>query len=155
MKKTATPPANNENSELLEAELKFVKEYMVDRDPRGAALRAGVARINLKRTVEKWLSDSRIVRAIQDATDNADLDKMISPQRIMAGFIEVAFSPFAPPAARNTALKELAAMKKMYGEDDNDRSRSGVLFVPGTPALVDWDTAAQAMQAKLKQEVKH
>lgn len=144
------------SSEDLDAnELRFVDEYLIDRDPTAAALRAGVARINLKKKVQQWMGDPRIARAIQFKTDGADLDKMISPQRIMAGFIDVAFDRSAPPAARNTALRELAAMKKMYGEEDKDKKGSGVVFIPGMAAIGDWDSVAQKMQAKLKDDVKN
>lgn len=144
-----------DNQDLTEGEFRFVDEFLVDRDPYAAALRAGVARINLKRQVQKWMGDSRIMQAIKMRTDEFDIDKMISPQRIMAGFIEVAFDRTANHSARNTALRELAAIKKMYGDDDKNRKTSGVLFVPAMPALADWDEAAQALQAKLKDEVKN
>ena len=152
----ATSPPKEEVSvgaPLTEVELRFIDEYLIDRDPHLAALRTGIARINVKKRVIALMGDSRIVRAIQLRTDTADLDKMISPQRIMAGFIDVAFDRAAPAAARNTALRELAAMKKMYGEND-DRKGSGVMLVPGSASLSDWEAAAQAAQAALKEEVR-
>jgi hypothetical protein len=79
---------------------------------------------------------------------------MISPQRIMAGFIDVAFDRTAPSAARNTALKELASLKKMYGEAD-DKTGSGVLMIPlvgGT--LEDWKALAMEAQKKLQDDVR-
>lgn len=140
--------------DLTAAELRFVDEYLIDRDPGAAAVRAGVARINAKRSVQKWLGDPRIVQAIQLKTDGADLDKMISPQRIMAGFIEVAFDRNAPSAARNTALRELAAIKKMYGEEDKDKKGSGVILVPVMGSVDDFARAAMASQEKLKEDVR-
>ena len=153
------PPATEDPEvknfdDLSDAELRFIDEYLVDRDSSAAALRAGVARINLKKRVQQWMSDQRILKAIQLRTDTADLDKMISPQRIMAGFIDVAFDRNAPPAARNTALRELAALKKMYGEDDKDSVGSGVLFIPVAGTLEEWKTMAMGAQAKLKEDVR-
>ena len=146
--------SDSSSADLTAAELRFIDEYLIDRSPHDAALRAGVAKINVKRTAAKWMGDPRIARAIQFGTDNADLDAMISPQRILAGFIEVAFDRNAPSASRNSALKELAAIKKMYGEADRDSHRAGVLLVPGVMALDDWNAAAMTMQKNLKDEVK-
>ncbi len=140
--------------DLTEAELRFVDEYLVDRDPYAAATRTGVAKVALKRTVQKWMGKPEIVKMIQLRTDTADLEKMISPQRIMAGFIEVAFDRTAPAAARNSALRELAAIKKMYGESDKDKINAGVILIPGMTSLEDWNAAAQAAQSRLKDEVK-
>lgn len=141
-------------SDLNEHELRFVDEYLIDRDATAAALRTGVARINLKKTVMKWMGDHRILRMIQLRTDTADLDKMITPQRIMAGFIDVAFDRNAPSAARNSALRELAALKKMYGEDDKDKTGSGVILVPVAGTLEDWKALSMAAQSKLKEDVR-
>lgn len=147
---------NTQDSEgdLTDVEFRFVDEFLVDRDAYAAALRTGVARINLKKTVHKWMGDQRILKAIQLRTDSTDLEKMISPQRIMAGFIDVAFDRNAPPAARNTALKELAALKKMYEEDD-DKAGSGVVLIPVLGgSLEDWKDLAVAAQQKLKDDVR-
>lgn len=148
------PTTDTSLGDLTDAELRFVDEFLVDRDPFAAGLRTGVARINLKKTVQKWMSDRRILKTIQLKTDTTDLEKMISPQRIVAGFIDVAFDRNAPPAARNTALKELAALKKMYG-DDNDKPGSGVIMVPVVGGSLDeWKALAVAAQEKLKGDVR-
>lgn len=141
--------------ELSSAELRFVDEYLIDRDPMLAAIRTGVASIVLKKTVIKWMNDGRIRQAIQLKTDSIELDLMITPQRIMAGFIDVAFDRAAPSSARNSALRELAALKKMYPDDaDKGKQRSGVVFIPGVLSIKDWDEAAQAQQNALKEDVK-
>lgn len=144
------------DSALNENEERFVQEFMVDRDWGAAALRTGVARINLKRTLQKWRDDPRILRAIQARTDSMEIGDMISPQRIVAGFMDVAFDRLAPPAARNSALKELASIKQMYASPDDDKPSAGVIFVPATPDnLKEWAEAAATSQAKLKDEVRH
>ena len=149
-----TEVATASPDDLTEAELRFVDEFLVDRDPIQAGLRAGVFRINLKKTVGKWMNDQRILKTIQLRTDGTDLEKMISPQRIMAGFMDVAFDRTAPPAARNTALKELAALKKMYGADD-DKPGSGVVMIPMVSgSLEDWKNLAMDAQRKLKEDVR-
>lgn len=139
--------------DLTEIELRFVDEFLIDRDPAAAAIRTGVARINVKKFVTKWMGDPKVRRMIQLKTDTADLDKMITPQRIMAGFIDVAFDRSAPPAARNTALKELAALKGMGGNGD-DGEKSGVVLVPVAGSLDDWRRMAEEAQSKLKDDVR-
>lgn len=151
-KKVAEPVASKDD--LDTAELRFIDEFLIDRDPLAAGLRAGVSRLNLKRRVKAWMDDPRIVRAIQLKTDTTDLEKMISPQRIMAGFIDVAFNKDAPPAARNTALREMASMKKMYGDEDKDNKGSGVIMVPMVGSLDEWNRLAMQAQQKLKEDVR-
>lgn len=152
--KSDAPKDSASPNDLSEVELRFVDEFLVDRDPHAAALRTGVSRIQLKKKVQAWMSDQRILKTIQLKTDSTDLEKMISPQRIVAGFIDVAFDRNAPPAARNTALKELAALKKMYG-DDGDKPGSGVVLIPVVGGSTEeWKALAMAAQQKLKDEVR-
>ena len=139
--------------DLDEVELRFVTEFMIDRDAYAAAIRTGVAPINLKRRVQQWMTDSKIARAIQLRTDSADIDKMVSPQRIIAGFMDVAFDKNAPASARSSALRELVTFKKMY-EEEGDSQRSGVIFVPVAGSASDWEKMAQASQSKLKEDVR-
>lgn len=146
--------SKDSQGDLSDVELRFVDEFLIDRDAGAAALRTGVARINLKKTVSKWMSDSNILRAIQLRTDTADLDKMITPQRIIAGFIDVAFDRTAPSSARNSALRELAAFKKMYDDPDKDKLGSGVIMVPVAGSLEEWHELSQASQQKLKESVR-
>lgn len=157
MERRPTPPEDETIvlGDLSPAELRFVDEFLIDRDPAAAAIRAGVAKINLKKRVAQWMSDPKIVRTIQLKTDTADLDKMISPQRIMAGFIDVAFDRTAPASARNSALRELADLKKMYSMGDEKKNTSGVMLVPAQAALSDWKTAAMEQQNKLKEDVRN
>lgn len=150
----SVPDPSAPKNDLSEAELRFIDEFLVDRDPMAAGQRAGVSRLNLKRKVSQWMGDPRIVRAIQLKTDASNIDEMISPQRIMAGFIDVAFNRDAPPAARNTALRELASLKKMYGEDDKDNKNSGVIMIPVAGNLQQWGELAAAAQQKLKEDVR-
>lgn len=151
------PKTEAEPAGLGTPEERFVHEYMIDRDPVNAAIRAGVASINIKSKVKLWMGNSEIRRAIQARTDVADIDTMVTPQRIMAGFLEVAFDRFAPSGARNSALKELATLKKMYPDkvDPKDAKRkSNVMLVPAWSSLENWEKAAQAAQAKLKEDVR-
>lgn len=149
-KGTTVPPTKT-------PEDRFVEEYMIDRDPVSAAIRAGVAAINVKSRVKAWMSNPVVMQKIQEATDNADLDTMVKPQRVIAGFMSVAFDPMAPSAARNAALKELATLSKMYPEKDDPSKRKpgrNVMFVPTSPSLDDWEKAATAQQARLREDVR-
>lgn len=137
---------------------RFVTQYMIDRDPVAAAIRSGVSKLMIEKTVGRWMADANVRQKIQQLTDEADIDTMISPQRILAGFIDVAFDRQANHSARNAALKELAQLKKMYPEkEDIDKSKTyakNVMFVPAIPSLEDWNAAAMAQQRKLKENVR-
>lgn len=139
-------------------EERFVEEYLIDRDPVSAAVRVGVRKVNLDRRVHDWMRDPVVLRKIQEATDNSDIDMMITPQRIMAGFIELAFDRSAPAATRKAALQDLAEFKKMYPEKaDPNKDRKyakNVMFVPAAPSLENWEAAAQAQQQALREDVR-
>jgi len=140
---------------LSPQEERFVQEFLVDRDAHQAALRTGVARINLKKTVQKWMSSPEILNAIKLATMNMKIEDMVSPQQVIAGFMDVAFDKNAPASARNSALKELASLKEMYKPEEQGRNVAGVMLIPAAPALTDWAAAALAQQQKLKDDVRH
>lgn len=154
MAKKAAAVKEKEPGALSEVEDRFVTEFMVDRDPLMAARRTGISQVVLKRTVTKWMQDPRIISAIQIRTDGMDLDLMISPQRIIAGFMDVAFDKSAPPAARKSALTELANIKKMYADSNKDKSNSGVILIPVAGSLDDWKQMAMSAQEKLKEDVR-
>ncbi len=136
---------------------RFVTQFLIDRDAVAAAVRAGVPKVNLERTVTRWMADPAIRQRIQELTDEADLDTMITAQRIMAGFIDVAFDRTANHSARNTALKELGTIKGIYPKDDADKGKKyakNVMMVPGPQTLNDWNAAAMEQQRKLKEDVR-
>jgi len=137
---------------------RFVEEFMFDRDPIAAALRAGVPKINVKTFVTRWMNDSVVLQAIKRATNECDVEKMVSPQRIIAGFIDTAFNADSPFSARNTALRELATITKLYPEKDKEdpnKADRGVIVVPGNPEdVTGWEAAAQKSQQRLKDDVR-
>lgn len=138
-------------------EERFVQEFLIDRDPIAAALRTGVAAVAVKRKAQQWMSSPDIQKRIQEATDNQDPETMVSAQRIIAGFLDVAFDRSAPSASRNTALRELAAMKGLYPKEDKDQSKKyakSVMLVPADVPLSDWSRQALEQQKKLKDDVR-
>jgi len=145
-----------EKNSVDEAQARFVKEYMFDRDPMAAALRAGVPRINVKTFVSRWMADASVLQQIKKATDEIPIDEMITPQRIIAGFIDVAFNEQSPFSARNTALRELATITDLYPEKDKEPPGSnGVIVVPGNPEdITGWEQVAQVSQQRLKEDVR-
>jgi len=145
-----------EKNSVDEAQARFVKEYMFDRDPMAAALRAGVPRINVKTFVSRWMADASVLQQIKKATDEIPIDEMITPQRIIAGFIDVAFNEQSPFSARNTALRELATITDLYPEKDKEPPGSNdVIVVPGNPEdITGWEQVAQVSQQRLKEDVR-
>jgi hypothetical protein len=135
---------------------RFIDEFLVDRDAHAAALRVGVSRITVKRQVQVWMADEHILQEIKRRTDESDLKDMITPQRIIAGWIDIAFDKNATHAARNTALRELAEIYDMYPEDKDpgDDNVRGVMLVPFGTTQEEWEKMAIKSQRKLKEDVR-
>lgn len=134
---------------------RFVEQYLIDRDPFAAALRAGVPRATVKVTVRKWMADQKVIDKINAKTADLDPNKMISPQWVIAKFQEVASSRYSSFSAKNTALRELASIAKMYPskEKEIDDRPHGVVILPGDADLGTWEQAAMKQQKALKENV--
>lgn len=141
------------------AQKRFINEYLVDRDPLEAARRAGVAKVSLKATVKKWMTDAELRAEIDKLTAAMDPNEMIRPQWIIAKFQEIASSRFSSASAKNTALRELATLGRMYPEKGKDGDeagkRSNILMVPGEASLDNWERAAMKQQKALKDDVRN
>lgn len=145
----------------LSAEQKFIEEYLLDRDPFEAARRAGVAKVSIKATVKKWMANADIRAEIERRTLDMKAEDMIKPQWVISKFQEIASSRYASASEKNTALRELAKLAKMYpdqmkkGDDDDEGKRSNVLMVPGDASLDNWEAAAMKQQRALKDDVRN
>lgn len=146
----------------LSAEQKFIEEFLIDRDAYAAARRAGVAKVSMKATVKKWMADKDIRDEIERRTLDLKAEDMIKPQWVIAKFQEIVASRYSSSSEKNTALRELAKIAKMYpetggkkGDDDEEGKRSNVLMVPGDASLDNWERAAMKQQKALKEDVKN
>ena len=139
---------------------RFIEEFLVDRDARAAGLRAGVAKVVLKKTVSAWMRDPAVLAEIDLRTDALDPTKMIQPQRVIAGFQDIVASRFASHSAKNAALRELAKLARMYPEDnkkpgaDDERKRPAVMLMPADVPQENWEQSAMESQKRLKQDVR-
>lgn len=145
----------------MSAEQKFIEEYLIDRDPVEAARRAGVAKVSVKATAKKWMLDKDIRAEIDRRTLALNAEDMIKPQWVIAKFQEIASSRFSSSSEKNTALRELAKLARMYpetgkkGGDDDDERRPSLLMVPGDASLDNWEQAAMKQQRALKDDVRN
>jgi hypothetical protein len=138
-------------------EEKFIAEFLIDRDPIAAALRAGVARVTVKSQTRKWLRDPSVIARIDAETMKLKAEDMIKPQWVIAKFQEVASSRFSSPSAKTSALRELASIAKMYpekGKGEQDDTPRGVVLVPADASLENWEKAALKQQKALKSDVR-
>jgi hypothetical protein len=139
------------------AEDRFIAEYLIDRDAFAAAQRAGIAPLAIKQLVKKFMRDPNVHAKIDAATLQMNPDEMISPQWVISKFQEVVSSPFSSYSTKTTALRELASMKGMYPDKNkapDDGVRGGVVLVPATASLNDWEKAALKQQKALKEDVR-
>lgn len=137
-------------------ESRFIEEYLKDRDPWGAATRAGVSKVARKSTVNKFMKDPVVLKKIQDATLALDPAKMVSPQYIIAKWQEIVSSPYSSAAEKNSALRELAKIMKVYpNENENPNAgKQNMILLPADVSLEGWEKAARRQQRQLKQEVR-
>lgn len=142
----------------------FAEEYCVDFDPIAAALRSGVPRLQAKQKAKLFLQDRAVLVAIQKRIDDMLPEQIVTPQRVLAGLMREGRTAFLD-GVRVQALKEAYTILRDTQEseyrntqrkdaDEKKRRGSGVMVVPGMPALTDWEAAAREQQAKLKEQVK-
>lgn len=140
---------------------KFVDEYIKDRDPYAAGLRAGVSKIALRTTVRRWMRTPEVQRKIHTATLGQDPLNMVPPQWVLAKLMENASSPIATISERSRALSELALLTGMRPKNEppkkpgsEHKQRSGVLLVPADAPMDAWEQQATDHQRELKAEVR-
>lgn len=142
----------------------FVEEYLVDFDFYAAAIRAGVPRLQARKKGKLLMQDGDVLRLVKERLDTMLPEEIVSPQRILGGLMREAGTAVfnsdrvAALKAAHSVLKDLKVAKRIDREDEEKdkikKRGSGVMVVPGVAALNDWEAAAQAQQAKLKEKVK-
>ena len=139
---------------LTAQEERFVNEYLRDFNARAAAIRAGVARLNSRAWAKRALGEQRVNLEINRRIDEAKLEDLITPNRIVANLAAVANSAY--DSGRVAALRELAAIFKLKPENGkvkNPNGKNGVGGVIRVPAMLDvdeWERLASDQQTRLK-----
>lgn len=144
----------------------FCNEYLVDRDSVAAAQRCGFQHAFAKDYAIKFMQEAYVqkrLKTLEQATPGVGADKNADDynrNRIREALMAQAFysGPGSSHAARVSALAKLAVI---YGMDAPAKTeqlvthRGGVLMVPATSNLNDWEQAAQASQTQLVSDARH
>lgn len=139
----------------------FVKEYLVDYDSIGAAMRVGYNRGIAKEYAVRLMDEPYVMRQIaKQEGAPIEEDEKTAKKRIMAGLVREANYRGAgsSQAARVAALGKLA---QLYGMEPATKTKteltgadgqpltSGQFIIPGVMTPEQWEAAAAKQQAEL------
>lgn len=154
------PPMNEREKALRDL---FVREYLVDYNAFGAAMRCGFMRSFAEDYAKKFLEEPYVqqqITLLQVNISHADDDEAASAfnkSRIYNGLMREAhyYGPGSSSASRVAALSKLATIEgmdaKAKAKNPNDHSskRGGVMVAPSIIDVTDWEQTAVKSQEKL------
>jgi phage terminase small subunit len=136
----------------------FVEQYVIDFDPKAAAMRCGIPMLAAGKRGHSLLQKIEVAQAIQKRIDSMTPSQMVSPTRIAAKLLEVSNSPYAKYNEQVAAIKELRAVleaAEASGANTNRNGVGGVMLVPLVEGgLEGWAKIAKETQRKLKESVR-
>lgn len=147
----------------------FAKQLIIDFDPVNALLRAGFisgeeaakrTAASLYKTANRWARDPFVLQAVQAFVSRIEDDKIVSRERILWGLYQEAnyFGPGSSASARVAAWAKLAKLKGMEEPQPDPlaakEAKGGLLLIPYSSSIEEWETAAMGAQAKLKADVR-
>lgn len=147
----------------------FAKEMLVDFNPVKALLRCGLITAedaetrnasSLAKTANRYERDPYVQQALRDFIHRVESDKIVSRERILYGLLEEAcyHGPGASASARVAAWSKLAKLMGMElpaeGDKKANEAPGGVMFIPFSPSIEQWEHSAMGQQAKLKADVR-
>lgn len=136
----------------------FVIEYLKDFNATHAYKRAGGTAKNATKAGYDLRHEAYVSQQIQLAIDNMKVQNMVNQQTALSWMIREAnhFGPDASHGARVAAIDKIMKAAGLLNEakDAAVAARGGVMVVPGTAGVDDWEAAATAAQKKLKEEVR-
>jgi len=143
----------------------FAKELIIDFNPVKALLRLGWAKPDastqaLYKKAQRYERDPYVQQAMRDYIHRIESDKIVSRERILYGLLEEAcyHGPGASASARVAAWGQLTKLMGMHLPPDDPAKaqgvRGGVLLIPYSPSVEDWERNAMGQQAKLKADVR-
>lgn len=140
----------------------FVKEYLVDYDQIGAAVRCGYHASYAKEMGVRFMGCPYVVQRIsQIELQTPEEEDAVMRKRVISGLIREANyrGPGSSPSARVAALSKLAAIQGMdaptrnktelTGADGQPLNGGGIFVVPGIVTLEEWEAKAAQQQEDL------
>jgi hypothetical protein len=147
----------------------FAKEMLVDFNPVKSMLRAGLISAedaqereasSLYKTANRYERHPLVQQALRDFIHRVESEKIVSRERILYGLLEEAcyHGPGASASARVAAWGKLAKLMGMElppeGEKKANDAPGGVMMIPFSPSIEQWEQSAMGQQARLKADVR-
>lgn len=147
----------------------YAKELMVDFDTVKAMLRAGLmsgeefakrTATSVYKTAQRWANDPYVLSACKAFIDRIEDDKILTRERILFGLYTEAnyFGPGSSASARVAAWAKLAKLKGMEEAPPDPlaakEAKGGILMIPYSSSIEEWEAAAMGAQAQLKADVR-
>ena len=156
------PDLSEQDKELRDA---VVKEYIFDRNWLNACKRLGMSQLLAAEYAQRFAMDPYCIKRLKDIEQDIAHTPIQSKkrleeelrQRLITQLEEQAsyYGPVSSHAARVAAIKQLCLM---YGFEAPKQTnvnvgvQSGVMLVPMTGSMGDWEKAASESQKKLQEE---
>lgn len=136
----------------------FIREYLLDFNATHAYIRAGGKTKTPWKAGYQMRHEAYVAQQIQLAIDAMKPEKMVSQQRALSWMIREAnhYGPDASHGARVTAVQVLMKHAQVAEEAKIGAlaAQGGVMVVPATDKVDDWEARAAAAQLRLKEEVR-
>jgi hypothetical protein len=135
----------------------FITEFVSDFNAINAVLRSGGATSTAAKTAYQFMREPYVQRRIKEVIDSMEEADIINRKRILAGLIREAnyMGIGASHGARVSAYSKLASILGMDAPQKHQVQVSGgVMVVPMTTNLNDWETVAEQKQLALKEDVR-
>lgn len=143
---------------------KFVIQYLVDFDPLAAAIRVGFAKSYAKEYAEQFMDETyvrnKIVQMQMSKAFEPRVEEDETKRKIRTMLMREA-QDYGPGSSHSARVAALGKLMSLYGMDAPVKSavehsmRGGVMRIPATPSLNDWEEAAIDSQTKLAEDVRH
>lgn len=145
----------------LQLRERFVKEYLLDYDSIGAAVRVGYNRGIAKEYAVRFMDEPHVALLIKkyESQPDTEEDEEVERKRIIAGLRREAnyFGPGASASSRVAALSKLAHLKSMEPArtvkneltGPEGSPLAGTFVLPGLMTPDQWEAAAATQQEAL------
>lgn len=136
---------------------RFANEYIMDFDATAAARRVGFTGPSAVEAGRKLMEEVVTNRLIAERIRAYDPAKDISLGRVIAGLVEEATSK-GVGTSHSARVAAWMGIAKVVGMGEANKSETnvnlgGVMVVPPTPSIEEWEKMAVDSQAKLKADV--
>lgn len=135
----------------------FIAEYLVDWSGPMAWIRSGGSPNSAAKMAYELLREPYVTRKIRECIDSLEEAKIINRNRILAGLVrEANYQGIgASHGARVSAYSVLAKILGMEAASKVEVDhKGGVMLVPFTPSVDEWERNAIEAQATLKTDVR-